>query len=113
GLFAAATLVSVLRRGINPTVGLEMFVIAELAAFLTAPLGLDLLGGQRLVAYAVAIALGILVGLAPTFLIGVLAIALAAASLWASTLTSGSCGNLGSGTQVTTLVCGVVVFLIV
>ncbi|MCD9152789.1 hypothetical protein [Aeromicrobium duanguangcaii] len=113
GLFAAATLVSVVRRGINPTVGLEMFVIAELAAFLTAPLGLDLVGGQRLVGNVVAIALGLLVGLAPTFLMGVLALALAAASLWGSVLTSGSCGDLGSGHQMTTLICGAAAFLIV
>ncbi|MCL3836873.1 hypothetical protein [Aeromicrobium duanguangcaii] len=112
-LFAAGVTLSLLRGSVNSTVGLEAFVVAELAAFLTAPLGVDLAIGGRMVAGIVAITFGLLVGFAPRLVFGLLGVGLAVVSLWASTLPSDGCGSVPSSPQVVVVISGLAVYLLI
>lgn len=110
--FAVGLFIALFKFSLNAKVGLQAFVVIELVTFLAAPLGVDLVGGSRWIAIAVALAFGLLVGASPEAVFGLIGIGLGIVTLWASTQTSDGCGMNGSTDKVVVVLCGMVTFFL-
>ncbi len=111
--FGLGIAIALVKFSLSATVGLQAFVAVEIVTFLTAPLGVDLVGGSQLVALAAAVVIGLLVGVSPQAFLSLFGIGLAVVTVWGSTQTTTGCGLDGSGSGVVTVVAGLVTFFLV
>lgn len=106
--FAVGLLVSLLKFSLSAQVGLQAFVVVELVTFLTAPLGVDLVGGSRWIALAVSLVFGLLVGVSPVAVLSLLGLGLAVVTVWATTQTPGGLAVAGRDDAVVIIIGGLV-----
>ena len=110
--FGLGIAIALLKFSVSATVGLQAFVAVEIATFLTAPWGVDFVGGSQLVALAAAVAIGLLVGVSPRLFLSLFGIGIGVVTIWISTLTTTGCGFDGSSSGVVTLAAGMVTYLL-
>lgn len=111
-VFAVGAVIGLLRTRRDAVIGLQAFVVVELASFLTAPAGIDLAGGERWVAHAVALAVGVCCGIAPAAALGLFGIGLAVVTVHLATLTTDGCDAAGSYDPAVVVVSGLATFAI-